>query len=142
VAEYHATIETTENQADAFEYLATFSNAADWDPGVASGQPLQAGPPEVGSVYRLRIPLARWKATFDYRIVEIERPLRVVLRADHSLVRSIDTITVEPRAQGSVVKYEAVLEPRGVFRLLSPLVAQQFRAIADRAADGLRAALR
>jgi Polyketide cyclase / dehydrase and lipid transport len=141
VANYGTTIESVHKPEETFEYLATFSNAAEWDPGVATGQPLQSGPPEVGAIYRLGIPLARWKATFDYRVVEIERPRRVVLRAEHPLARSIDTITVEPGRSGSVVHYDAVLEPRGLLRVFAPVISHSFRAIGDRAATGLRAAL-
>ena len=95
----------------------------------------------MGAVYRLGIPMARWRATFDYRVVEIERPHRVVLRAQHPLACSTDTITVEPGNRGSVVQYDAVLEPRGLFRLFAPLVTRSLKAIGDRAAAGLQATL-
>lgn len=141
MATYRTTIETTRSPDEAFEYLATFSNAAEWDPGVVTGQPLQPGPPRVGAVYRLGIPVAGWTATFDYRVVEIERPHRVVLRAEHPIARSTDTITVEPATNGAVVRYDAVLEPRGLLRVLTPVVARTFGAIGERAAAGLQAAL-
>jgi hypothetical protein len=80
-------------------------------------------------------------ATFDYRVVEIERPHRVVLRAEHPIARSTDTITVEPTTDGAVVHYDAVLEPRGLLRVLAPVLAHTFRSIGDRAAEGLRAKL-
>lgn len=138
---YRTTIESTRTPEAAFEYLATFSNAAEWDPGVVTGQPLQPGPPAVGSVYRLGIPVAGWRASFDYRVVEIERPHRVVLRAEHPFARSTDTITVMPGGDGAVVQYDAVLEPRGLLRLLAPVVAHSFRKIGQRAAAGLRTKL-
>jgi uncharacterized protein YndB with AHSA1/START domain len=141
MASYHTTIKSTRSPEEVFDYLATFSNAAEWDPGVATGQPLQPGPPRVGAVYRLGIPVAGWTATFDYRVVDIERPHRVVLRAEHPIARSTDTITVEPAADGAVVHYDAVLEPRGLLRVLAPVAARTFRAIGDRAAAGLRANL-
>ena len=141
MATYGTTIETTRSPEETFDYLATFSNAAEWDPGVTTGQPLQPGPPRVGAVYRLSIPVAGWTATFDYRVLEIERPHRVVLRAEHPMARSTDTITVEPAGAGAIVRYDAVLEPRGLLRLLGPVMARNFRAIGDRAAGGLRASL-
>ena len=141
MAEYRTTIESSRSPEDAFEYLATFSNAAEWDPGVAAGQALQAGPPRVGAVYRLDIPVAGLTSTFDYRVVELDRPHRVVLRAEHPLARSVDTITVDTGTRGSLVHYHAVLHPRGVLRLFAPAVARRFRAVGDRAASGLRTAL-
>jgi hypothetical protein len=81
-------------------------------------------------------------ATFDYQVIELDRPHRVVLRADHPIARSTDTITVEPSTEGSLVRYHAALEPRGLFRLLGPVFARNLEKIGDRAAAGLHAALR
>lgn len=141
MATYRTTIKSTRSPEETFDYLATFSNAAEWDPGVATGEPLQPGPPRKGAAFRLGIPVARWTATFDYRVVEIERPRRVVVRAEHPIARSTDTITVEPTSDGAVVHYEAVLELRGLLRVLAPVATRTFRAIGERAAAGLRANL-
>ncbi len=141
MARYDATIESAWSMGATFDYLATFSNAAAWDPGVASGEALQPGPPRVGAVYRLGIPLAGRKATLDYQVTAIDRPRRVVLRADHPLVRSTDTITFAPSATGTTVRYDAILEPKGLLRLFAPIVSRHFRAVGDRAVTGLRSAL-
>jgi len=141
MATYRTTIESSRSPEETFDYLATFSNAAEWDPGVTTGQPLQPGPPRVGAVYRLGIRMAGRNATFDYRVVELDRPHRVVLRAEHPVARSTDTITVEPAANGAVVHYDAVLEPQGLLRVLAPVVTHTFRAVGERAAAGLRANL-
>jgi hypothetical protein len=37
MARYHATVESRSPAAEPFGYLATFSNAAEWDPGVLAG---------------------------------------------------------------------------------------------------------
>jgi hypothetical protein len=34
MAKYHAAVESRRSAHDTFDYLATFSNAAEWDPGV------------------------------------------------------------------------------------------------------------
>ena len=138
---YDTTVKSRRSPEETFDYLAAFSNAQEWDPGVATGEALQEGPARLGAGYRLGIPLGPRTASFDYRVLEIDRPRRVVLRADHRLVRSTDTITVEPAADGSVVHYEAVLEPKGAFRLIGPLVARRFRVMGDRAAEGLQSVL-
>jgi len=141
MATYHVVVDSILSPEDTFDYLSTFSNAVEWDPGVVRGEALQPGSPRVGAVYRLGIPLGGMTATFDYRVTELERPHRVVLRADHPLARSTDTITIEPSATGATVRYDAVLEPKGILRLLAPFVARRFQAVGDRAATGLRSAL-
>ena len=138
---YRTEIGTPRDREEVFEYLATFSHAREWDPGVTGAEPLTPGPPEVGSVYRLRVRVAGRDVPFDYRVVAIDRPTRVVLRAEQSGMVSTDTITVESAGTGSQVGYVAVLESRGVLRLAAPLVARSFRKMADRGADGLRRAL-
>ena len=138
---YRTEIDSPRDQGEVFEYLANFSNAGEWDPGVTGAEPLTPGPPDVGSVYRLRVRVAGRDVPFDYRVVSIDRPTRVVLRAEQSGMVSTDAITVERVGAGSQVSYVAVLESRGVLRLAAPLVARSFRKMADRGADGLRRAL-
>ena len=44
MARYHATVESRSPAAETFGYLAAFSNAAEWDPGVLAGEQLDPGP--------------------------------------------------------------------------------------------------
>jgi carbon monoxide dehydrogenase subunit G len=141
VAMYSTQIEAAGSQDEVFEYLATFSNAREWDPGVADGESLTPGPAAVGSVYRLGVRLAGRVVPFDYRVLELDRPRRVVLQATHGHIVSTDTITVAQAGPGSRVRYVAVLQGRGLLRLASPVIARFFSTMADRAAAGLRTAL-
>jgi Polyketide cyclase / dehydrase and lipid transport len=128
--------------ADVFEYLARFSNAAHWDPGVSSAEEITPGPPACGSAYRLVVKFLGLSVPLEYRIEEIDPPTRVSLRAENSIIRSTDVIEVAPAdGGGSIVTYEATLAPKGVSTLLEPLLGAVFRGIGDRAAAGLRAAL-
>jgi carbon monoxide dehydrogenase subunit G len=141
VATYSTEIHAARGQDEVFEYMATFANAREWDPGVEEAEALTPGPAEVGSVYRLGVRIAGRVVPFDYRVLELTRPRRVVLRATHGHLVSTDTITVQPDGSGSLVTYVAVLEGRGLLRLASPLLARSFATMADRGAAGLRAAL-
>jgi len=145
MATYRTTIESAWSQPDAFEYLATFSNAREWDPSVAEAEALTAGAAALGSQYRLAVRVAGRLVRFLYEVVAIDRPARVVLQANRRFLSSTDTITVDPAPAGSVVRYVAVLDLRGPSRLLRPLVSplleRRFAALADAAAAGLRAAL-
>jgi hypothetical protein len=44
MARYHATVESRHPAAETFGYLATFSHAAELDPGVLAGKQLDPGP--------------------------------------------------------------------------------------------------
>jgi len=128
--------------ADVFAYMARFSNAALWDPGVVAAEEVTAGPPALGSTYRLQVRFLGLTVPLDYRIEQIDAPRRVVLQAENSQFRSTDRIEVaEASDGGSTVSYEATLIPKGLAAAFSPLVGVAFRRIGDRAAVGLRAAL-
>jgi hypothetical protein len=139
---YRTDIASARAPGDVFDYLARFSNASGWDPSVVSAEELAAGAPRVGSTYRLHVAVLGRRLPLDYRITELDRPGRVVLRAENPLVVSTDVITVRPGQEGgSVVSYEAILRAKGPGRLLSPFLATVLRRLGDRAAAGLARAL-
>ena len=56
MARYHVTVESRRPATETFGYLATFSKAAEWDPGVLAGEQLDPGPAGAGSRFRLVVP--------------------------------------------------------------------------------------
>jgi len=152
MAHYVATIPVPITRSAAFAYLSRFDRAAEWDPGVAEGSMLTPEPVGRGSRFALRAEFLGRTLPLEYEIIDFEPATRVVLRAETPLVRSIDTITFASEAAGSkaddatsggtVVTYDARLEPKGLARVASPLLALAFRRIGDRAAGGLRKRLR
>jgi hypothetical protein len=142
MATYRMSVSSPRPPADVFAYMARFSNAALWDPGVAAAEDFTAGPPAFGSTYRLQVRFLGLTVPLEYRIEEIDAPKRVVLQAENSQFRSTDRIEVaEASDGGSTVAYEATLTPKGIAAAFSPLMGVVFRRIGDRAAVGLRAAL-
>jgi Polyketide cyclase / dehydrase and lipid transport len=139
---YRTCVPSGKSPAEVFEYLARFSNATLWDPGVSAAEDMTPGPPAFGSTYRLMVKFLGLTVPFDYQIEAIDPPRRVVLRAENAVVRSTDVIEVVPTpGGGSTVTYEATLMPKGVAAPLAPLIDVIFRRIGDRATVGLRAAL-
>ena len=141
MARYRTTVESDRTPAEAFDYLATFSNAAEWDPGVDEGQQVTPDPVGLGSRFRLRARFLGRSVPLEYRIVAFERPGRVVLEADERAVRSTDEITVVAAGNGSRVTYEADLRLKGPLGVLDPVLSLVFRRVGDRAAGGLQRAL-
>ena len=142
MARYRTTVESTKSPEEAFDYLAEFSNARDWDPGVVEAANLTGDPVGPGSRFRLVSRFLGRRVPLEYRITEFDRPARVVLAADETSVRSTDEIRFAATNGGSQVTYEADLRlkiPLG--RLMDPLLAVAFRRIGARAAAGLRQAL-
>jgi hypothetical protein len=142
MARYTARIPISTTRAAAFAYLSRFDRAAEWDPGVESGEMLTPEPVNVGSRFHLVARFLGRRIPLEYEVVEFDRDERIVLRAENASVRSLDTITFEAADHGSVVVYDAKLDARGIGRLFDPLLGVVFRRIGDRAAAGLRTHLK
>jgi len=142
MARYRTTIESTMSPEEAFDYLAEFSNARHWDPGIVDAENLTGEPVRPGSRFRLVSRFLGRRLPLEYRITEFERPERVVLVADETAIRSIDEIRFVATDAGSRVTYEADLTlqtPLG--RLSEPFLALAFRRIGTRASAGLHESL-
>ncbi|MGD9797396.1 MAG: SRPBCC family protein [Acidimicrobiia bacterium] len=142
MAHYRTTVASTLTPDAALAYLADFTSAATWDPSVVEARRLDEGPVAVGSRFLIVSRANGRDVPLEYEIVALEPARRVVLRAESQRLTGVDTITVEPAAGGSTVTYDADLALKGVARLLDPLLTLVFRRMADRAAAGLRVALR
>ena len=126
---------------EAFDYLADFANAAEWDPGVATSDQIGSGEPAVGVRYRLGIRRGDSVVPMEYRIVAFEPPRRVVLEGSGSGVTATDEIRFERSATGTVVDYMADIRLDGLRRIAEPFLGGTFRRIASDASDGIRRTL-
>jgi hypothetical protein len=141
MARYHATVESRSPAAETFGYLAAFSNAAEWDPGVLAGEQLDAGPLRAGSRFRLTVPFLGARMSLTYQVIRFVPDREVLLHAANGVLRSTDRIAVTGAAGGSTVSYDAQVRLRGPLQVLDPLLRPGFRIVAERAAAGLAGAL-
>jgi carbon monoxide dehydrogenase subunit G len=142
MARYRTTIQTKKSPEEAFEYLADFANAREWDPGVVEGENLTGQPLGPDSRFRLVSRFLGRRVPLEYRISTFEPPRRVVFQADQAAVCSTDEIRVVSVGAGTSVTYDADLRLKGPLgRLMDPLLGLAFRRIGDRATAGLRNAL-
>ncbi len=142
MSRYRGTVVSERSAEETFDYLAEFSNAGQWDPGVAGAERLDEGPVGLGSSFRLQVKFSSRTFPLDYRVVSYERPHRVVLLAESASVRSEDTVTVVPRpGGGSILTYDADLTLLGPLAHFNVLLSPVFRGIGDRGLGGLREVL-
>lgn len=140
MAVYEATIESPMSQTEAFDYMADFSNAREWDPSVSSAELLEESVRQ-GSHFRLKVNFAGREIELDYEMTEFDPHNKAVLRAENSTTVSLDTITVEPRGTGSLVTYHADLSLKGPLRLFDLGLGLLFNRLGDNAKEGLQEAL-
>ena len=84
-----------------------------------------------------RYELDTGKAKLTYNTEELDAGVRFKIRGRNATVTSIDTVTVTPKADGSVVTYDAELVPNGLFKLFGFAFDRIFAKLGNEAADGL-----
>jgi hypothetical protein len=141
MARYVTQVESRLSPADAFAYLADFSNARFWDPSVSEARRDSEGPIGVGSTFQLVSRFAGREVPLLYTLVVYEPSTRAVLEARNPGFVSRDTITVDVTGNGSVVHYDALLELRGARRVFEPVLQRLFTRLGDAATLGLGATL-
>ena len=134
-------IETALPLQDAFDFVADFSNAEQWDPGVASSEALDAGPVREGTRFKLGVRMGGRVAPMEYAVTTWEPPHRVVLTGSGSGVAAVDDIRFETTPAGTRIDYTADIRLRGLLRLLAPFAGGSFARIARDARDGMQRAL-
>lgn len=139
MARYVTTANTNWDIETAFDYLAEFSNVADWDPGVSKGRSVSPEPLEVGARFDVEASFLGRPLPLTYETIEIERPRTVTVRAESGTFSSVDTLSFEADpAGGTLVTYDADLRLKSALKLLDPLLGVAFNRLADQARDGLR----
>ena len=120
----------------AFAYMADFSNAARWDPGVVRARRLDAGPIGVGSAFDLEVKVGPRTRVMRYEVTRLEAR-SVTFRATLGSLHSEDTVTVEPCGVGCTVTYDAGLQLTGLAAAGNGVLGLAFRRVVDRAAANL-----
>jgi carbon monoxide dehydrogenase subunit G len=137
----HERIETTLPIEAAFDYVADFANAREWDPGVATARRIDDGPVAVGARYELGVRMGGRVAPMEYRITHLDPPRRVVLAGSGSNVEAVDNIRFERSGDGTVIDYTADIRLGGLLRLAQPFLGRSFAKIARDAAGGMERTL-
>jgi carbon monoxide dehydrogenase subunit G len=138
---YRREIEVLADATRAFEYIADFSRAAEWDPGVAEARRLSDGPTELGSRFELIALFRGNRQRFEYVVTALEPGRRIALHGEGAKAVSDDTVAVATRDGHTVVTYEADLRLRGPYRIAEPFLGGMVERMGDHALDGLKAKL-
>ena len=134
-------IETTLPLDQAFAFVADFSNAERWDPGVARSERSNPGPVGTGARYHLGVRLNGRTAPMDYEITVFEPSRRVVLKGTGSGVSAVDDIRFEATQAGTRIDYVADIRLQGFMRLAAPFATRALARIARDARDGMQRTL-
>lgn len=135
---YVVTVKTERKPEDVFDYLSDLRNFAEWDPGVDEVELVSGTAGGGDAVYDVTV---NGSIRLRYEVTEFTPGHRAKVIADNGRFRSVDVITVERAADGSLATYDAELTFSGRMGGLSFLLAPVFNRIGDKAGEGLRSAL-
>ena len=125
----------------AFAYVADFTTAAEWDPGIVSSR-RTSGDGGVGTTYAVEAEFRGKTLPFTYVVQELVPGARIVLHGEGDKATSDDVIGFEPTADGGTrITYEAELRLKGVLRVAEPFLGGAIRTMGEKALAGLRDAL-
>lgn len=130
------TVTTAWSPERAFAYMADFSHAPEWDPGVVAARRQDTGEVGLGSVFDLTVRVGGRRFPLRYEVTDFA-PGRVTFTARSAVIESVDTVTVVRQGEATEVTYDARLRLRGILQLADPLLALGFSGVADRAIRGL-----
>lgn len=124
-----------------FAYLSDFTTTTEWDPGTVRTV-RRSGDGGVGTVYENTSEFSGRTTELTYTVTDHEAPRRITLRGRNASLEALDTITVLPHDDGSLVRYQATFRFRSpLLRLAGPFLRPAFRRLGDEAEAGMRAAL-
>lgn len=143
MASYQTSVKTRAPIAKVFAFLSDFSTTQQWDPGIVEARRLDQREVTVGSRFLLVAKFAGRRVRLTYEMSELVPLKKVVLRAENTFVRLVDTLTFahDEIAQTTTVSYDAQLQPKGLFKLFDPILALLFKQIGDKATQGLQRAV-
>ena len=141
MARYVVSVRSPKSPKEAFAYMADLRNFAEWDPGVVAAEQVEGDGPGPDSAFDVTVDGVREPMTLRYETITYDAPTEMVARAESSTLTSVDTITVEPDEDGSIVTYDAELTLNGALRLADPILGVAFKRIGDKAAAGMITAL-
>jgi uncharacterized membrane protein len=112
---------------EVFAFVADHENLPAWTVGVKASQRLTVGPPADGARYRVVGKLLGRSVESSYQITAFERDRGFDGTMTSPMFGFSEQYRFNPDEDATRVSMSAAVEPRGVFRLLTPIMAAGVR---------------
>ena len=112
---------------EVFAYVADHENLPAWTVGVKESQRLTAGPPANGATYRVVGKLLGRSVESSYQITAFDRDRGFEGTMTSPMFGFSERYRFESDQDATRVSMSAAVEPRGVFRLLTPIMTAGVR---------------
>ena len=122
---------------DVFDYGADMTNELKWNPKAKSIEKITGGPVGVGTKYK-----AKWQGSPNLIVecLKYERPTAWVNHNDGALTVT-SSYNLSPQKGGTTLHYKFDAEPKGVMKLLFPLMKSRFKKQFPRNLESIKASL-
>lgn len=124
-------------QEEAFEFVADFTNVAEWDPGILESKKVGDEPVGVGSRFDVVSKFAGRNLDLTYVVEDWDAPNRAVVATETNNFAGRDTITFRSVDGGTEIDYVAEFTFKGVMRLAEPFLGGTFDKLGKKAMDGV-----
>jgi carbon monoxide dehydrogenase subunit G len=143
MARYTGTVDAPHSAEEVWDYLADLRSVQEWDPSVDEVELVGGKPRSEGARYDLEVRFRGRSINLPYRVVEVDRPRRVVFEAETDSLSVRDEARIEPKGPAaSRVTWDADLRLRGLRRVLDLPFRTIFNRVGEDAREGLRERLR
>lgn len=107
---------------EVFDFVADESNEPSYNPRMTRADKITSGPIGAGTRFESAMTGVGGAAEMTIEFTEFDRPRRITEKVHLSTMDIEGRLLFEPVAEGTRMRWVWDLEPRGVVRLLGPLV--------------------
>jgi carbon monoxide dehydrogenase subunit G len=109
---------------EAFDFVADERNEPRYNANMLRAEKTSPGPVGLGTEFRAEVATMRRTTATTVELTAFERPRRLALTARMSTMDIQGTLTFDPVSEGTRMRWSWDVQPRGVFKLMSPIVAR------------------
>jgi hypothetical protein len=112
---------------EVFDFMADGRNEPHYNPHMLRAEQMPTGPIGRGTQFRTELTTNGRSMEMIYEITAYERPYRLAARTIKGPIDVQGTETFAPVPAGTRMRWVWEMEPHGVFKLMSPLIARGSR---------------
>lgn len=112
---------------EVFDFVADERNEPHYNPQMLRAEQMSAGPIGRGTRFRAESKAMGRSTTMTIEFTAYERPWRLTSSTHLSTMDIVGTLTFDPIPLGTQMRWSWDLQPRGISKLMAPLIARMGR---------------